>query len=106
MGGDDCADKPLSTIQAHTIATGRTVDLNFSSIGLEVLCWILRGDSALDRESTNLDFVLGQSELWEENARSDLNLSRHNVNARDFLCRGKRVTKSRVSFNDVRLSLN
>lgn len=72
-------------VEANTISTSTAVDLNLTSVWLEVLSGILSGDTALNGKSTLGDGFLSKTELGQGRASSDLNLRRNDVDAGDFL---------------------
>jgi len=53
----------VSTIETDTVSTSRSVNLNLSSIWLEVLGRIFGCDTALNSETTSGDLVLGETKL-------------------------------------------
>ena len=74
-------------VKADTVATSTAVDLDLARVRLEVLRRILGGDTALDGESALGDGVLGQAELGQSGACSDLNLCSDDIETSDFLYR-------------------
>lgn len=74
-------------VETHTISTRATVDLDLTSVGLEVLRRVFCGDTALDGETTLRDRLLSETELGERCTRGDLDLCGDDVDARDFLCK-------------------
>ena len=77
-------------VEANTISTSTAVDLNLSRVRLEVLRRILGGDTALNGEAALGDGVLGQTELREGRASSDLDLRGDDIETSDLLCRSQR----------------
>ena len=73
-------------VKADTVATSTAVDLDLARVRLEVLRRVLGGNAALDSETTLGDGVLGQTELREGRASSDLDLRGDDVDASDLLC--------------------
>lgn len=75
-----------ASIQSNTIATSTAVNLNLSSIGLEVLSGIFSGNTALNSESALGDGFLSKTKLREGSASCDLNLRSNDIDTSDFLC--------------------
>jgi hypothetical protein len=73
-------------IETNTITTSRTVNFNFSSVWLESLRRILSCYTALNRKATLRDILLRETQLGQSRAGCNLDLSRNNVDASDFLC--------------------
>ena len=80
------ASEAGARIETDTITARTAVDLNLSRVRLEVLRRILGGDTALNGEAALGDGVLGQTELREGRASSDLNLRGDDVDASNLLC--------------------
>jgi hypothetical protein len=85
VGSDLSARKARARIETNTVSTRASVDLNFSSIGLEVVSSIFGGDTALDGKAALGDGLLGETELGKGCASSDLDLGRDDVEASDLL---------------------
>ena len=80
------ASEAGARIETDTITARAAVDLNLARVRLEVLRRVLSGDTALDGEAALGDGVLGQTELREGRASSDLNLRGDDVDASNLLC--------------------
>jgi len=72
----------------YPVTPCRAVDLDLASIWGEVGCWVFRGDTALEGETSSRDMVLGQTELFEGCTSSDLDLGGYNIDTSDFLGNG------------------
>src|SRR5438477_3639307 len=105
MWSDNCASETVTTVQANTVTSSRSVYFDFPCIRLESLHGIFCGDTALNSESTILDPLLGQAELGERCTSRYLDLCSHNVDARDFFCDSMFDLDTRINFNEVMSSL-
>lgn len=101
VGGDLGTCVTGRGVETHTVTTGRAVDLDLSSVGLEVGAGIFSGDAALDGETTAVDVVLGETELLEGNTSSDLDLRSDNVDTGDLFGNGVLDLDSRVDLDKV-----
>lgn len=88
-------------VQSDTITTSRSIDLNLTSVRLEVSCGILSGDTTLDSKSSPVDVLLGQTKLLEGYTSSNLNLSSDDVNTGDLFGNGVLDLDTRVDLNEV-----
>ena len=79
------AGETRAGIETDTVAASRAVDLNLTGIGLEVLCWVLSRDTALDGETALGDCLLCKAKLGKRGASCDLNLGGDDVDAGDLL---------------------
>lgn len=84
--GDLGASEARAGVKTHTIATGAAVHLNLTRVGLEALRRVFSGDTALNREATLGNRLLGQTELGKRSTRRDLNLCGNDVDTSNFLC--------------------
>lgn len=80
-------------VETHTISTRATVNLDLTRVGLEVLRRVFCGDTALNGKATLGDCLLSETELRERSTRGDLDLCGDDVDARDFLCKSKIVSR-------------
>ncbi|KAH3663370.1 hypothetical protein OGAPHI_005360 [Ogataea philodendri] len=85
VGRDNGTGKTVTTVQSHTVTTRRSVNLDLTSVWLEVLGWVFGSDSALDCKTSGGDLVLQQTKLLQRSTSSNLDLSSNNVNTSDFL---------------------
>lgn len=86
MGRDLRTGEAAGRVESNSVAAGRSVDLDLSSVGLEAVGGVLGGDSALDRETSLGDGVLGQTEGREGGSGGNLDLSGDDVDTGDLLC--------------------
>ena len=78
----------VTAIESDSVTTSRAVHLNLASIRCEILRGIFCSDTALECKAAGGNVILGQTELSQGGASSDLNLRRYNVDTRDFLSDG------------------
>ena len=77
--------KSRTSVESNTITPGTSVHLDLASVRLEVGGCILSSDSALDREASLCDVLLGKAKLRESSTSCNLNLSSDNIDTSDFL---------------------
>ena len=80
-----CARKAGASVKTHTVATRTAVDLDLSSVRLEALGCILGRNTTLNSESTLRNRFLSEAKLRQSRTRSNLDLSRDNVDTSDLL---------------------
>ena len=88
IGGTDRnlgTSKSRASVESNTITPRASVHLDLTSVRLEVGGCILSGNSALDREASLRDILLGKAKLRESSTSRDLNLSSDNIDTSDFL---------------------
>jgi len=101
LRSDNGACETVTAIKADTVSTCGTVNLDLSSIRLELFCWVLSRDTALDGETSRRDAVLSETKLWQGRARSNLDLSSNDINASDLLGNGVLDLDSGVDLDEV-----
>ncbi len=79
------ASKARAGVETDAIATSTTVDLDFTSVRLEVLRRVLSRHTALNRPPALRDSLLSETELRQSCARSYLDLCSDDVDTSDFL---------------------
>ena len=72
-------------VETDTISTSTAVDLDLTSVGLEVLRRILSSNTALDGEAALRDSFLRKTELGKRRTRSNLDLCCYDVDASNLL---------------------
>jgi hypothetical protein len=77
--------KSRTSVESNTITPRASVHLDLTRVRLEVGGCILSGNSALDREASLCDVLLGKTKLRESSTSCDLNLSSDNIDSSDFL---------------------
>jgi hypothetical protein len=85
---DYCTRESITTIQTHSIATCRAVDLDLSSVWLELPRRVFSRDTALNSETPGRNAVLSKPKLLQAGASSDLDLGSDKINAGDLLGNG------------------
>jgi hypothetical protein len=90
---DLSASKTGTGIESDTIATSTAIDLDLSSVRLEVCSRIFGSNTTLNCEPAPGDRVLRQTELSKSRASCDLDLGSDDIKSGDFLCYriGKRI---------------
>ena len=101
MGSDDGTGETVTTVKTDSVTASRSVDLNLSGVGLEVLAGVLGGDTALDGISTGGDAVLGKTELLKGGASGDLDLSGNDIDTGNLLGDGVLDLDSGVDLDEV-----
>jgi hypothetical protein len=101
VGSDDSTSETVTSIQTDTITTGRSVDLDLTSIGLEALGRVLSCDTALDGKATSGDAVLRKTKLVQSGTSSDLDLSSNDVDSGDLLSDSVLDLDTRVDLDKV-----
>ena len=86
MRGDLGTGEARAGVETDAVTACAAVDLDFACVGLEVGGGVFSGDTALNGEAALGDGVLGQTELREGRASSDLDLRGDDVDASNFLC--------------------
>lgn len=87
-------------VQPDSVSTSTSVDLDLTSVRLEVGSGVLGRDSTLDGEPSLGDRILGQSKGRERSSSSNLDLSGDDVDSGDFLCKTHAVNVSKRGLRD------
>jgi hypothetical protein len=67
-------------VQSNTVTTGGSVDLDLTCVRLETGSGVFGRNTTLNRETTSVNVLLGQTELSKGNTRCDLDLSGDDIN--------------------------
>ena len=72
-------------VETHARATRGLVAGDHAGVGAEAVGRVLGGDAALQRSAVEFDEVLGEVDIFQRSASSDVHLVLHDVDAGDFL---------------------
>jgi hypothetical protein len=78
-----------TSVQPNPVPSRTSVDLDLSSVRLEVGRGVFGGDPALDSEPSFGDRVLGESERGEGSSSGDLDLSGDDIDPGDLLYKAR-----------------